>query len=439
MPDDIRTRLKEWLASGAARLEPLTFPQREIWETSAVPVADPRNHICVFMEVKGAVTQEQCIAAVQLIVDRHEVMRLSFLPGRTDPLQLIRKQSQPAMEFSAIAPDESLEDRMREVFEAPFDLVRGPLYRIHILQRGENDRVLVMAIHHAIADGWTLGVFVQNLAEAYFHVARRLPGSLPPLPLSYSAWGAAERQAWTSKRLEDCAAYWRKQLANAPRLWDVAPDHSHRLIREVSSVPAELTTTARETARRCNATLFSTLLTAFQLAMAEWTGQRDIVVGTPFANRTKQAIRETMGYFSGVVPLRGSVDVEQSFDENLRKTHGMAVDSFAHAMPFAELVSALNEQPQDGRNPIFDVRFALQNHPIPDTGASGFSVQLRMRSTGTARFYLGCELTEADEGLELVWLYRPDLFSQTRIQELERGFLTALQRTASDITLLATS
>ncbi len=426
MAEDSRARLKEWLASGAVRLEPLSFSQRELWESSIVPPGDSCNHICVFMEVAGKVSKEDCLAAMQELVDRHEVMRLSILPGKNGPVQMIRREFPAAMRFSDLAPDASLEDAMLEIFEEPFDLLRGPLYRVHVFRRGEGDHVLVMPIHHAIADGWTLGVFVENLAAAYLHIAMRLPGKLPPLPLSYSEWAAAERAAWTSGRLQDTAKYWKEHLQGSPRLWDAIPHETHRLVRTTSAISAELTTAVRDLAKRSDATLFSTLLAGFQLALAEWTGERDLVVGSPVANRTKAAVREAMGYCSGIVPIRSLVDPDRSLEDSVRAAHASAMDAFANAMPFAELVRAVEIHPAPHRNPIFDVRFALQNHPIPDTVVPGFSVKLHMRSTGTARCDLGCELTEMGDGLEIVWLYRKEKFTQSDIDELERLFLTAL-------------
>jgi hypothetical protein len=295
------------------------------------------------------------------------------------------------------------------------------------VRRGANDRVLVMTIHHAIADGWTLGVFVENLVEAWLHISLRLPGALEPLAMSYTAWAAAERAAWPATRLEEAVAHWRRHLAGAPRIWKPLEVRTRRLVRVVSSVPAEVTGAVRELARRCDATLFSTLLRGFRCAMAEWTGQPDMVVGTPVANRTKQAVCETMGYCSGVVPIREVFDPALLLEESVRTTHCIAVDAFAKAMPFAELARALGERPSPTHNPIFDVRFALQNHPIPeDAVAPGFDVKFHMRSTGTARFELGCELTEEGDGLELVWLFREERFSRAEIARLEQLFLQAL-------------
>ncbi len=431
MPVDNRSRLKQWLETGEARLQPLTFSQRELWEASPVPVADVSHHICTFMEVRSKISPKECEVAMQRVVDRQEVLRLSILPGKTQPLQLIRTTCAPVMAFHELTAAESraeaLEERMQEFFARPFDLLRGPLYRVEVLRRGPEDLVLVFAIHHAIADGWTLGVFVQDIFAAYLLGAMGALGGLQPVALSYSDWGAAERAAWPPKKLEEHASFWKIQLAGAPRLWNPpATGASRRLEREVRFIPAEVTNAVRDLARRSDATLFSALLTTFQITLSRWTGETDIVVGTPVANRAKQAVRETMGYCSGNVPLRGRVVPDRTLEDSVRETHQMAVDSFANAMPFAELVRALDDPPTPDHNPIFDVRFALQNHPIPDIDVPGLSVQLRMCSTGTARFDLGCEITEMGDRLEVIWLYRKALFSPGDIETLHSLFLSLL-------------
>jgi hypothetical protein len=432
MSDAKQARLKQWLASGEAQLHPLTFPQRELWEASPAPPSDVSNHICCIIDLRGPISTEDSLASVQRVVDRQEVLRLSFLPGKSGPLQLIRKQSEPVMRFrdvSAQASAETIEELALETFAQPFDLVRGPLYRIEVLRRAPDDQVLVFAIHHAIADGWTLGVFVQDLCAAYMQQRAGGPNRLPPVPTSYSAWGAAERAFWQPAELQPRLEFWKSRLSGTRRLWSI-PDDTEFVLRPrrlVSHLPAEISGPVRELARRSGATLFSTLLAAFQITLSRWTGAEDIVVGTPVANRTRQDVRETMGYFSGVVPLRGQVERDRPFSEHLRSVHESTVDSFGNAVPFAELIRAIGETPSPKHNPIFQVRFALQNHPVPDIEIRGLSLKLRMRSTGTPRFDLGCEITEQGDALEVVWLFRENLFSQAEIEELGRLFRTVLE------------
>ena len=430
---DIRARLKQWLESGEVRLQPLTFPQRELWETSPVPAADVSNNICAFIQTRGLLTPRGSQAALQKVVNRQEVFRLSFLPGKDQPLQMIRNTGKPMLTFhdlpAAQRHPEAIEERAKEVFNKPFDLVQGPLYRAEVFRRAADDHVLVFSIHHAIADGWTLGVFIQELFTAYRELARGVRTSQRPIPLSYSAWGAAERAAWQPAELEKRATFWKSNLPSTHRFWSPpagAQTGSGQRQRLVFQVASDLGLAVRELAKRNGATLFSTLLAAFQATISKWTGSDDILVGTPVANRGTQAVRETMGYCSGIVPLRGRIDRTQSFSSSLKAVHQATVDSFANAMPFAELVKALGETPIPGRNPVFEIRFALQNHPVPDVEVPGLSLKLRMRSTGTARFDLGCEINEEGSGLEVALLFRGDLFSPEDIQNLGRLYLGVL-------------
>ena len=429
MSQALRERLKERLESGELRLQPLTFPQRELWEASPVLPADPLNNICAVIHVRGLLTPTGSEAAMQKVVDRQEVFRLSFLPGKDRPMQMIRRTGKPAVRFhdltSAQQSPEGIEDLTRDISSQPFDLLQGPLYRAEVFRRSADDHILVFAIHHAIADGWALGVFVQDLFAAYLQGVRGIHTPLPPVPLSYTDWGASERAFWTPELLEPRAAYWRSHLSGTRRLWESSG--SGALQRFVSQIPAELGRSVRELARRNGATLFSTLLTAFQITLSRWTGADDIVVGTPVANRNRPAVRETMGYCSGVVPLRGRIDRTRSFSESLQDVHRTTVDSFANAMPFAELVRALGGPTPPGQNPVFQVRFALQNHPVPDVAVPGLSLQLRMRSTGTARFDLACEINEEGEALEVAWLHRQSLFSDDEIENLGRLYRSVLE------------
>jgi hypothetical protein len=432
MSDAKQARLKQWLASGEAQLHPLSFSQRELWEASPAPPADVSNHICCVLEIRGLITQADCLASIQRVIDRQDVLRLSFLPGKNGPVQLVRKHSEPAVRYRdiprALSPHK-IEELALDTFSAPFDLLQGPLYRLDILRRAPDDQLMVFAIHHAIADGWTLGVFVEDLCAAYLQQRFARPEPLPRLTSSYFAWGAAEKAFWQPAELESRAAFWKTRLSGAKRLWSIPeePGAPFRPERLVAHFPADVTASVREVARRSGATLYSTLLAAFQVTLSRWTGADDIVVGTPVANRSRQGVRETMGYFAGIVPLRGQVERDRPFAHHLRSVHESTVDSFARAMPFVELMRVVNEHPAPRHNPIFQVRFALQNHPVPDVELEGISLKLRMRSTGTPRFDLACEVTEQGDALEAVWLFRENLFSRGEIEELGRLFRTVLE------------
>jgi non-ribosomal peptide synthetase component F len=270
---------------------------------------------------------------------------------------------------------------------------------------------------------------MQELCIAYFQRLRGIREPLPEVTQSTTAWAAAERAFWQPSELLPRAAFWKSHLAGYRRLWErlEGPDTASRAPqRLVTHFSSQLANAARDMARRCSATLFSTLLAAFQLALSRWADTDDVLVGAPVANRTKQAVNETMGYFAGIVPIRGRIDHGRAFPASVRAVHQTTVDCFANAMPFAELARALGDLGGQGHNPIFEVRFALQNHPVPDIEMPGLSAKLRMRSTGTARFLLACEITEEGERLEVVWLFRPKHFAQAEVEDLGDAFQTVL-------------
>ncbi|HEY2799242.1 MAG TPA: condensation domain-containing protein [Chthoniobacterales bacterium] len=429
MPADQRVRLKQWLESGEAQLHPLTFPQRELWETSPVPVEDNANHICCLIDVRGPLTERDCRDAIQRAVDRQESLRLSILPGKERPLQMIRKSFDFNLDFRELAPSEArpeaIEEAAAEIFHQSFDLMQGPLYRVADLSRAPNEHLLVFAIHHAIADGWSLGVLVQDLFAAYLEVRMGSRAALPPVPQSYSAWGATERAIWRPAALGDRVEFWKRALFGSPRMWSTAITAGPPK-RWLSQIPAALTNETRKLARRTGVTLFNALLGVFQIAFCEWNGGEDLVVGTPIANRAKANSRETMGYYAEIVPLRGQIDRTRTAAEHLQAGHRLTINAFANAIPFVELAHALGETSATGYNPLFEVRFALQNHPVPDVTLPNLSARLSMRSTGTPRFHLACEITEESEGLEIAWLFRENLFSQRDIEGLDGIFRKAL-------------
>ncbi len=436
MSEDPRAQFKRWLESGEARLQPVTLPQRELWETSPVPVADPSNHICGIIEIKGPITHDQCEVALQKVIDRHEALRTSFLPGKERPLQMIRATATATLGYRELTADDDLEAVMQETYRQPFDLLQGPLHRVEMIRRGSNDHVLAFSFHHAIADGWSLGIFVQDLCTAYVmgltglrkSVAVGMMGlknSLPPVGQTSSEWASAERAFWQPEEINRRAEFWKSKLAGSSPIWSESRA-SLPLDRWVSKIPPDLTRAVKAISVSHSTTLFSSLLAVFQLTLAKWTGKQDILVGTPVANRNRDSVRETIGYFAGVVPLRGSVDPARSFSEHLKDVSEATLDSFANALPFAELAAAVGESRTAGSHTIFDVRFALQNHPVPDVVLPRISSKLRMRSTGTSRFDLGCEITADGDALEIVWLYRRGHFPLAEIRSLDTLYQATL-------------
>jgi len=437
MESDARTKLKEWLAAGKARLEPLSLPQRELWEASAVPPGDPTNSICCYLDIRGPLTRGMCTEALGHVVRRQEVLRTTFIPGKERMLQVVRTEAEPVLGYRELSADrvsdEDVSEEMQDCFGRPIDLLRGPLYRIEMLKRGPDHHALAMAIHHSIADGWTLSNFVHDFTTGCLIAWQRagqdisrLKGmrlDFAPLPMTYAQWSAAERAHWTPGELEKSRAYWVGRLKGTKSLLRASgplqPGPLGRYVTEITGLHAEA---LRQLAKTKGVTLFSALLAVFRAALHRWKGTTDVVVGTPVAGRGRTAARETMGYFSGNVPLRGRLDPEETFDCLLARLHREVVDDFAHAMPFAEVAAVVGADAGDSRHRVFDVRFAVQNHPFAGVDIPGISSRLELVSSGTARFDIGCEITEDARKLEVVWLYRTDVLTHAEVSEADRIF-----------------
>lgn len=445
MAGEAQARLKEWLATGKARLEPLSFPQREIWETSAAPPDDPSHLICCYLDIRGPLTRPMCEEALGHVIVRQDALRTTILPGKTRPLQLVRTRATPVMGYRELAPHgaegETLLEEMQETFTRPIDLVRGPLYRLDMLKRGPDHHALALAIHHAVADGWSVNNFVHDFVTgcliAWGNAGNDLTRAgphrldLPPLTMTCPQWASAERARWTPEEISRHTAYWRERLAGSCLLFaDRAPSGggtSHRVERWNTDIPPALADRVRALAKATGATLFGTLLAAFRLALHRWAGADDTVIGTPVAGRARTGVRETMGYFSNIVPLRARIDPSRTLLEVTREVHAQTVEDLAREMPFAELVHALANDAPRGRHPVFDVRFAVQNHPFPGVDIPGISSHLQRVSSGTSRFDMACEISEAGRKLEMIWLHRPGVLDASEVRDLDRLFRAVLE------------
>jgi len=430
--NDPRLRLKGLIARGEARLLPLSLPQRELWENSPVAPDDPANHICATIEIRGVFSFDLCQEALRAVVDRQEVLRTSFLSGEGKAAQIVLTKTEALLRCRDVGPGEDSGKLMATVFSEPFDMVRGPLYRVEMLCLAADHHILALVFHHAIADGWTLGVFVGDFTTAYIHAlkqsgrdfahVRGIKEGLPAPGMTYSEWAVSEKTRWQPIAIEREAAYWRSRLTGSKLLFGNCRTEvpMEPLRKRVTSLSPSLVDAARDLAKQAEVTLFSVLLTVFQMSLFRWKGTRDVVLGVPHANRSKPQTRDTMGYFAGVLPLRICLQPGNSFAHTLKANHAAQIEDFAHAMPFAELAKAV--APADGRlqHQIFDVRFALQNHPVPDIELPGISTRLRTIATGTSRFDIACELTEDGSALEVVWLYRWPLVNDKDIGHLDR-------------------
>jgi amino acid adenylation domain-containing protein len=318
--------------------------------------------------------------------------------------------------------------------ERPFDLSNDCLLRVELLELGAEDHVLVVVMHHIVSDGWSMEVLVREIGSLYATFAQGQVPGLPELPIQYADYALWQRRVLTGEVLERQLGYWKRQLAGAPAGLDLPTDRprpavqSHCGASHAFRLSAQLTAALTELGRREDATLFMVLLAAFDVLLARWSGQDDVVVGTPIAGRTRAETEGLIGFFVNTLSLRGDVADDPTFETLLRRVKETALAAYSHQeLPFEKLVEALHPVRDLGRHPVFQVMFALQNVPHRPTQMRGLSVQPFGDETTSAKFDLQLSMMEASGALWARFDYATELFEGSTIERLGEHFVRLLE------------
>ncbi|HLL48050.1 MAG TPA: condensation domain-containing protein, partial [Longimicrobiaceae bacterium] len=334
---------------------PLSFAQQRLWFLYRLEGGGAAYHLPAAFRLAGALDADALERALGEVVRRHESLRTVVAERAGEPEQVVAPAAElrlaveglgglPAAEREAAA-----RRRVREESERPFDLERGPLFRALLLRLGAEEHVLVLCVHHVVSDGWSMGVLFGELSALYGAFARGEPSPLAELPIQYADYAVWQREHLSGEVLERQLAYWTRRLAGAPSLLELPTDRprpaaqSFRGARLRFELPAGLVDALGELARREDATLYMVLAAAFQLLLSRWSGQEDLVVGTPVAGRTHPETEGLIGLFANTLALRGDLSGEPTFRELLGRVRESALGAFAHQdLPFEKLLEELD-------------------------------------------------------------------------------------------------
>jgi amino acid adenylation domain-containing protein len=377
-------------------------------------------------------------------VRRHEILRTEFretVDGT--PTQVIKPWCEEMAVAAAPWPLElksrdaaELELALAEILDKPFDLASGPLFRAQLLRLGAEEHVLVLAMHHAVADGWSLGVLLRELGVLYAAAREDDPTPLPPLPLQYADFAEWQRARLAGARFARELAYWKERLAGAPPLLELPTDYPRPPLRtyqgaaEPVRIEAPLTQSLRVLARRERVTPFMVLLAAFQALLARYSSIDDIVVGTPVAGRLRPELEELIGYFANTLALRTDMSGNPTFRELLARVRETTVSAFDHQeLPFEKIVEVLQPERTTSHSPIFQTMFVLQNahdsHAF-EHAARGPTVEELFVDRRTATFDLSLALGERGDVIVGALEYATDLFTAATAVRLSQQFITLL-------------
>jgi len=430
---------------GRDRELPLSFGQERLWFLDQLVPGHAFYNMPAAVRAKGLLDVAVLERSVNEVVRRHEALRTTFATTEGRPFQVVAQALRvelPVIDLGGLA-DAQRETEIRRLagVEAgrPFDLGQGPLVRVMLLRLDDQDHVLLLTLHHIVADGWSMGVCVRELAVLYTAFMAGAPSPLPELPIQYADFAHWQRQWFQGGVLEQQLSYWRTQLAELPVL-HVPTDRPRPAVQtfrgatEAFTLPGPLSESLVALSRREEVTPFMTLLAAFQTLLARYSGQDDVVVGSPIANRNRAETEGLIGFFVNSLVLRTDLSGAPSFRELLRRVREVCLGAYAHQdLPFEKLVQELHPSRDLGREPLFQVVFGLENTPVETIHVPGGLVLSALPAdTQTAKYDLTLFMGQRADGLAGLIEYNTDLFGPDTIRRMLDHFRTLLEGIVAD-------
>ncbi|TRT96054.1 MAG: amino acid adenylation domain-containing protein [Microcystis aeruginosa Ma_OC_LR_19540900_S633] len=438
---------------------PLSYAQQRLWFLDQLEPNSPFYNISLALHLAGNLQVDVLEKSLQEIIQRHESLRTNFATIEGNPVQVIKPESnwQLTLVNGKDSPKYREEQEIKKWLEIhshqPFDLANDSLIRATLLKLSDTEHFLLICLHHIVSDGWSMGVFIEELTTLYNAYTKGLEPLLQELPIQYADFAIWQREYLQGEIRENQLNYWQKQLAAAPALLHLPTDYPRPLQQSFQGdrikciLSPELSQGLNKLSREKGVTLFMTLLTAFQTLLYRYTGQTDILVGTPIANRTRSELAGLIGFFVNTLVLRTDLARNPSFSELLKQVRETATDAYDHQdLPFEMLVESLQPERNMSYNPLFQVMFGLDNEIVDSIDLEGIKATRQPLEFKTSKFDLSLSIQVKEAGLTAIWEYNTDLFDKSTIERLSGHFVNLLtgiianpEQTVSQLPLLTES
>ncbi len=416
---------------------PLSYAQQRQWFLWQLQPDNSAYHMPTAIRLQGALDLAALQHAFDALVARHHTLRTTFELHDGEPQQRIQPAAAVAIERVPMpgAALPAITEAISREAQRPFDLEHGPLLRVQLLQIADDDAVLLIVQHHIVSDAWSMELMVQELIGLYQNRRLGIEDALPPLPIQYADYAAWQRQWMEAGEGARQLAYWREQLAGGETLlelpgdWPRPAQRSGQGARLSVELPFALAAAIKQLAQREGCTPFMALLASFQLLLQRYSGQTQIRVGVPSANRNRGETERLLGFFVNTQVLSATVDNQASFRDLLKRVRQTAVDAQAHQdLPFEQLVDALQPERSLSHSPLFQVLF---NHQVSTAAGEGMHLPALQVSQvqwamPTAQFDLSLDCTEHPGGISADFIYATDLFAAPRIQRMAQHWQNLL-------------
>ncbi|MCA2910642.1 MAG: amino acid adenylation domain-containing protein, partial [Microcystis sp. M034S1] len=438
---------------------PLSYAQQRLWFLDQLEPNSPFYNISLALHLAGNLQVDVLEKSLQEIIQRHESLRTNFATIEGNPVQIIKPESnwQLTLVNGKDSPKYREEQEIKKWLEIhshqPFDLANDSLIRATLLKLSDTEHFLLICLHHIVSDGWSMGVFIQELTTLYNAYTKGLEPLLQELPIQYADFAIWQREYLQGEIRQNQLNYWQKQLAAAPALLHLPTDYPRPLQQSFQGdrikciLSPELSQGLNKLSREKGVTLFMTLLTAFQTLLYRYTGQTDILVGTPIANRTRSELAGLIGFFVNTLVLRTDLAGNPSFSELLKQVRETATDAYDHQdLPFEMLVEALQPERNMSYTPLFQVMFGLDNEIVDSIDLEGIKATRQPLEFKIAKFDLSLSIQVKEARLTAIWEYNTDLFDKSTIERLSGHFVNLLtgiianpEQTVSQLPLLTES
>ena len=419
---------------------PLSFAQQRLWFVHQFDPATPIYKLSQWLCLQGTLNLTALEQSFNAIVRRHESFRTTFPMQQGQPTQVI-VQAQPVTipveDLSALTDAEKatlLQQRIADHSRTSFDLAQGPLWQLCLLRFASDEHYLLLRMHHIIFDGWSLGILWRELSTLYAAFCQQQVVQLPALPVQYADFALWQRQWLQGKPLADQLAYWKAHLKDAPHQLLLPTDRPYPATQtyegavEKIALSVALTQALKHFSQEHGVTLFMTLLAAFNVLLYRYSGQTNIVVGTPIANRNHREVENIIGFFVNTLVLHTDVSNSPTFLELLRRVRDVALGAYQHQdLPFEKLVEELQPERTLAHHPLFQVMFILQNASDEQPALPGITISRVQGKKHSAQFDLMLSVTENSGELSAQLSYRTDLFEPITIQRMLGHYQNLLQ------------
>ena len=420
------------LQKAKGKIAPLSYAQQRLWFLEQLVTGNPFYNESSAIRILYPLDTAALEKTLNEIVRRHETLRTVFVSTDGQPLQRVlapQPLSFPIIDLTHLPETQRESESLRLVNEharEPFNIAKGPLLRVALIRLSASDHIFVVTMHHIVCDGWSTKVFFDELRELYAAFVYGRPSPLPELPIQYTDFSAWQREWLQGSALEEQLEFWKGRLAGLQTL-ELPADKPRPAVptfsgaREPIAIPPEVNQALESLCEQISVTPFMALLAAFQALLQRYTGQDDVAVGSPVANRNRAELEKLIGFFVNTLVMRTDLSGNPTFRELLRRVREVALSAYSHQdLPFERLVEELQPTRDPSRNPLFQVTFQI----LSDRESKETIEQLRVVEVEqlTSKFDLRCDLWPRDGGLTGYLEYSLDLFEHQTIKLMARNF-----------------